>query len=75
MLEHLGDHDGFVHKSCPPRRSDASAQRALQSDSVFRQTQAVFVGPRFTLQLLEEPLIVPDLQVLDATKHANVARR
>src|ERR1044072_9519174 len=43
------------------------------SDAVIRETHAVFVGPRFALQLLEEPLIVPDLQVLDAAKHTDVA--
>ena len=40
------------------------------SDSVLRQAQAVVVGPGFALKFLEESLIVPDFQILDAAEHA-----
>src|SRR5687768_16388129 len=66
MLEHLGDHDGFM-------RQDSPREPRPRSDSVFRQPQAVLVGPGFALKLLEESLIVPDLQILDAAEHSNVA--
>jgi len=42
-------------------------------DAVLRQSQSVLVGPCFALELLEEPLIVPDLEILDATEHTDVA--
>ena len=37
------------------------------------QTQAVVIGPRLTLELLDEALLIPHFEILDAPEDANLA--
>src|SRR5688572_18187727 len=64
MLEHLAHHHRFVH---------GSPHGSCRSNPVAGQTQAVLVGPRFTLELLDKSLVVPHLEILDASEDANLA--
>ena len=56
-LEHLGGHDGHVGASNPE----------------LRQRARVVVGVRLALQLGEEAIVVPDVEVVELAEHVDVA--
>src|SRR6478609_7892355 len=44
------------------------------SDSVLRECSGVVIGERLTLELADEPVVVPDLEVLRLPEDVDLAR-
>ena len=55
MFEHLGHHDRLVHD--------------ISLNAMLGKAEAILVRPRFAMQLLEESLLVPHLEVVDPSEY------
>ena len=69
LLEHLVDHDRCVHQSRTGRRP--AVDRPQIPNSASRSPSSSVSGSR--LQLLDEQLLVPHLEIIDVAEDANLA--